>query len=141
MYIQHFFSDWTRAGARQNPRYPQSQILELKLNLLSVRETETWLRNKIREIRENVSLDEDEVVPCPESDLWRSETQYKYYADPETARKGGRSTKNFDNRQAALLHQTQAGKGTVVTVPGVVRACGYCPAFTICTQKDQYEHA
>ena len=30
------------------------------------------------------------------------------------------------------------GKGIVVEVPGAVVACNYCPAFTVCRQKDEY---
>lgn len=141
-YIQHVFTDWSSIQARQDPKYPQSRVKEYKVELMSLQETEQWILQRLRDIRENVDLDEDEIVPCPEKDLWKTETQYKYYADPMKANTpGARSTKNFTDRQQAMLHLKEAGKGTVKTVPGVVKACGYCRAFPICTQKDQYTHA
>ena len=30
------------------------------------------------------------------------------------------------------------GKGVVITKPGEVKRCGYCPGFEACTQKDAY---
>jgi len=30
------------------------------------------------------------------------------------------------------------GKGVIKEVPGEPKACGYCPAYAACTQKDRY---
>jgi len=138
--IQHMFTDWQRSMARQNPNYPQSRLVEFPVELMSLSETELWIKNKLAEIRANVNLPEPDIIRCTDKELWRSEPKYKYYADVEKAKAGGRSTKNFDNPQDAATHQAKAGKGVVITVPGQVKACGYCPAFPICTQKDDYDH-
>jgi len=138
--IQHMFTDWQRSMARQNPNYPQSRLVEFPVELMSLSETELWIKNKLAEIRANVNLPEPDIIRCTDKELWRSEPKYKYYADVEKAKAGGRSIKNFDNPQDAATHQAKAGKGVVITVPGQVKACGYCPAFPICTQKDDYDH-
>ena len=36
----------------------------------------------------------------------------------------------------AQRHMVEKGKGTIVIVQGKVRACHYCAAYAICTQKD-----
>jgi len=140
-YIQHVFTDWSALKARQDPSYPQSRVKELKIELMSLQETERWILQRLKDIRDNIDLEEDEMIPCPDKDLWKTETQYKYYADATKAHTpGARSTKNFTDYQQAVLHLKEAGKGTLKTVPGVVKACGYCRAFPICSQKDQYTH-
>lgn len=139
MRIQHVFTDWQRALSKSNPNYPKSRLVEAKVELMSLQETETWIRNRIREIVLNQDKDEPDIVRCSDKDLWMSEPQFKYYSDPATAAKGGRSTKNFPNYPAAATYCNKAGKGVVVTVPSEPKACGYCAGFDLCTQKDEYE--
>lgn len=141
MKIQHVFTDWQRSQSKSNPNYPPHRVLEFSVELWNTQETEHWIRNKIREILANQNLPEPEITRCSDKELWKSDPVWKYYANPETAKTGGRATKNFPNRPAAMLHMQKAGKGTVIEVPGQVKACGYCPAFDICSQKDEYDHA
>lgn len=137
--IQHVFTDWQRSQARMNPDYPQDKLVEFKVQLLSLQDTENWIRTKIREIIANQSLDEPSIIRCTDKELWKSDPVYKYYSDPNKAAQGGRATKNFPNYPAAAMHCNKMGKGVVVTVPGEVKACGYCPAAPICSQRLEYE--
>lgn len=140
MKIQHVFTDWQRSMSKSNPKYPAHRLVEFSVNLLSLEETERWIKAKIREIRDNQALPEPEIIHCTDAELWKSDPVYKYYSDPKKAEEGGRSTRNFDNLVEAQSYRNQQGKGVVVTVPGKVKACGYCSAFPICTQKDAYDH-
>lgn len=140
MKIQHVFTDWQKAQARSNPNYPSQPMVEISVNLMSLAETEAWLRRRIRQIVKNQNLPEPEIVRCTDEELWRSAPSYKFYSDPAKAAEGGRSTKNFTSYAEAAAHRNTAGKGVIVTIPGQVKACGYCPAFSACNQKDEYEH-
>ncbi len=135
--IQFIFMDWSGAMAKANPNYPQQRVYEHRVELLSVSETETWLQNKIRAIEAAMALPEADLPFCTDKDLWRNAPVYKYYGNP--AKTDGKSTKNFDSLSEANIHKAQRGVGVVLTVPGKVKACGYCKAFSICTQKDSYE--
>lgn len=139
MHIQHVFTDWQRAQSKINPSYPASRLVEFKVELLDLPTTEKWIAAKIREILANQDLPEDQIIRCTDKELWKTDPQYKYYSDPKKAAEGGRSTKNFPNYPAAASYCSKQGKGVVVTVPGQVKACSYCPAFPVCTQKDEYE--
>lgn len=138
MRIQHVFTDWQRAMAKPGSDYPASRVVEAKVRLLSLAETERWIRNKIRELVANQGLPEPEILPCSEKDLWMSPPVYKYYSDPRKAAEGGRATKNFPNCPAAAAYCNQQGKGIVVTVPSEPKACAYCAGFDLCTQKDGF---
>jgi hypothetical protein len=139
MRIQHVFTDWQRSQARINSDYPQSRLVEFQVPLLSLVETESWIRSRIQQIAANQHLDEAKLVRCTDKELWKSDPVYKFYSNPQTAQEGGRATKNFSNLQAAMAHKSNAGKGIVVTVPGQVKACGYCAARPICSQSKEYE--
>lgn len=139
MRIQYVFTDWQRSQSRINKDYPPHPIQEFTVELMSERETESWIASKIREIISNQNLDEPNIIPCSDKDLWMSDPVYKYYSDPAKAAQGGRSTKNFPNYPAAAQHLAKMkGKGVIVEVKSEPKACAYCSGYTLCTQKNQY---
>ena len=136
MYIDFLFVDWSANQAKGDKNYPQQKIIEYPLALKSVPETEQYVASKLRAVEKYRDAPEAEIPECTEEELWRSEPTYKYYKNPT---KTARSTKNFDNLHDANLRLAEdGGVGIVVTVPGEVKACRYCAAFSACTQKDKY---
>lgn len=137
--INFVFTDWQRGRAKVEKNYPEQRVAEHRVPLMTLKETERWISNRIDELEAHADLPENKLPFCSDKDLWRGDTVWKYYSNPEKT--DGRSTKNFDNKAEAYSFLSQkGGKGVVIEVPGLVKACGYCPAAPICTQKDLYEH-
>jgi hypothetical protein len=136
--IQFLFTDWQRAAAKVQKDYPPLRVHEHRVELMSIEETEAWLNRKLDDLERHASMKEVDLPYCSDEDLWRTQTVYKYFSNP--AKTDGRATKNFDNLAEANQFKAEKGKGVVLTIPGQVKACSYCPAFPICTQKDQYSH-
>lgn len=135
--INYIFMDWSSAQAKQQPNtYPQHRLLQKKYLLWSLEDTEVYVVNRVQTLLRLWNAPEDQLPPCTDKDLWRSEPQYKFYAKPENATNGSRSTKNFDTLAEANAHQHKLGTGLVKTVPGEVKACKYCDGFALCTQKN-----
>lgn len=134
--INYIFTDWSRAQARVNPKYPQKRVEEKTIPLRSMEETEDWIRSRLRKYLQYKDRPEHEIPHCTDAELWRSDPQYKYYSDPDKI--SGRSTKNFSDKAEADLFCASKGKGVVITVPGEPKACSYCTAFDACTQKDGF---
>ena len=135
--INFIFTDWQRASAKQNPNYPQSRLLSKDVPLMSLEETENWIRAKIAEVLKYRDTPESQLPECTDEELWRSDPVYKYYSDP--TKTSGRSTKNFDSPvEARQFMAEKGGKGVIIANPGEVKRCGYCNAFPICSQKDKY---
>lgn len=134
--IQYCFTDWQRMMVKQNPKYPPHRVHQKTITLLSLEETERWVKRKIAEIRANVQKKQADMIECTQYELWMSDPVHKYYSNPETAKAGGRATKNFDNYPAAAEHMRTKGKGkgTIVTVQAEPKRCGYCNAMPICEQ-------
>lgn len=135
--INYIFTDWSRMQARMNPKYPQKRVESKNLQLLSLEETERWVRERLRLIRTHWNDPEAKIPHCTEKELWRSDPKYKYYRD--ASKISGRSTKNFDDKhEAERFMAEKGGVGVVITVPGEPKACNYCPAYDLCKQKDLY---
>ena len=137
MAIQFIFTDWKSYEAKQKPAYPQFRTMQKLIPLLSLAETEHYITGKLTQLAAHKQTPEPDIPRCTDKELWRKEPQFKYYKDPN---KRARSTKNFTNPGDAYEYQQSkgAGQGIVVEVPGEVIACRFCPAFPICTQKDEY---
>lgn len=138
MRVNYIFTDWQKAAAKQKPEYPQKRVEMKEYPLMSLAKTEEWVNWKLAQVKKYLNAPEDQIPECTDEELWRSDAQYKYYADP--SKTDGRSTRNFTN--LAEAHQywkvDKGGKGIVITKPGEVKRCGYCDSYDICTQKDQY---
>jgi len=136
MVINYIFTDWSKAKAKQDPRYPQMRVMSKELKLLSLQETENWVTRKLDLIEKHWNTPQEQLPECSDEELWRSDPQYKYYADPT---KTTRSTRNFEDMASAKQFMSEkGGKGIIKIVPGEVKRCDYCDAFNICTQKDKY---
>jgi len=141
VYIQFVFTDWQKGRAQGDPNYPQTKAFEYPVLMPSLEETEQFIRSKLAELEKYWDTPEEEIPHCTDKELWRSETVYKYYSDPEKAKQpGARATRNFEGDKAAAYAflAEKGGKGVVKVIPGEVRACEYCPAFSACRQKDQW---
>lgn len=136
LVIQYLLTDWSGAGRKRDPvNYPAHPAPSRSFELMGVQETEQWVRNKLRLLQQYVSAPEDQIPECSDEDLWRTDPVWKYYANPEVAERNGRSTKNFNcPTEAAKFMASKGSKGVIKEVPGLVRACNYCPAAPICSQ-------
>lgn len=129
--ICYIFTDWSKAEASRNPEYPQCRCLAKEYELLSVADTEQWIKNKLAVLSKYWDAPDSEIPECTDEELWLTPTQYKYYTNPDNTR----ATKNFDVYGDAIAFQRSKGKGVVITVPGAPQHCNYCSAAPICQQR------
>lgn len=133
MAIQYLFTDW-KAGMISDPKYPQQPAMQKLIPLMSLDDTEEYVRGKLTQFDQFRDLPEEALPLCTDADLWRGAPTYKYYKNPA---KTTRSTKNFDTPEEAYQRLSKDGNvGIVVEVPGQAVACKFCSAFPVCTQKD-----
>lgn len=137
MRIEFIFTDFVKYMTK-NPKYPQSPIDHRDYPLMSIKDTETWIHDKLHEIRTNAKKNQSAMVQCTDKELWRGEDSFKYFSDPAKASPTNRATRRFDTAVEAEQYRQEKNKGVVVKVPGEVKACLYCPAFSVCEQRKNY---
>jgi len=137
MCIDFMFWDWNQ-GKADSPDYPSYPQMEKKIPLLSIEDTEAFIRQRLAEFSRAIALPNEELPLCTDEELWRDAPTIKYYKKPESFAEGKRSTKNYDTMAEANLRLAEdGGTGLVVSVPGKVRRCNYCPAAPICDQRNE----
>ena len=136
--INYFFTDWSKLEALRNPNtYPQDRSQSEQYTLLSTEEVEKYLTEKIKLIEEYSEAPEETIPLCSDEDLWRTEDVFKYYADPvKMSDPSARSSKNFSSYAEAQAHLNAKGVGAIKTVKGQVKACNYCNAQNVCSQRN-----
>jgi hypothetical protein len=134
MQVNYIFMDWSSAMQKRDPKYPPNRIMAQTFPLMSITETEQFIKSKLSLIEQYMNAKEEDIPRCTDAELWRSDPVYKYYKNKQNTTK---STKNFDNQSDAYQRLAEDNNiGMVITVPGEVKACKYCPAFAVCSQKD-----
>jgi len=135
--INYIFTDWSATKAKQDKEYPQSKIMSKQYPLMSVPETENWIRARFKAI-EAMQKDPQVSLPqCTKEELWQSDSVWKYYKNPKNK---ARSTKNFTNPAPAYVRLADDGSvGEVIEVPGEAKRCHYCNARPVCTQAQNLE--
>lgn len=132
MRINYIFTDWSAAKAKQSSDYPKSRVISQEYVLMSLDETESFIKNRLSKLIKYKDCTQEEMPQCTSEELWERESVYKYYKNPE---KKTRSTGNFSNYyEAHQRYIDDGGVGEVVTVKGEVVFCKYCPALAICKQ-------
>lgn len=136
IYIQYIFTDWSAVSARSVSGYPGARILEFPVQLLSLSDTENYIRRKLGKVAALATTPESQLPECTDEELWRSAPKFKYYSDP--SKTVGKASKVFDDATEANRWRAMKGKGVIKVFGGEVKACKYCPVFLSCTQKDKY---
>ena len=132
VHIQYIFTDWSASQAMRDSSYPQTRVLTKEYPIWSVEQTQHFISEKIKLLKQYKDSPQEDLPECTKEELWESETKYKYYKNPA---KMARATKNFDTLDEANVRlANDGGVGTVVTVPGEVKACRYCEVSDICKQ-------
>jgi len=135
MLIQYIFLDWKEFNVSQKG-YPPSKILSYPIKLMSIEETDTFIKNKLDVISSLDTTIEAELPLCTPEDLWQSDSVYSYYRNPAKTK---RATKNFNTFHEAHSHQLSlGGGGLIVEKPGRIKACSFCGVRDMCSQKDTY---
>lgn len=138
MRVNYIFTDYSKMMRNSN-NYPEKRVMHKDIPLMSLDETENWVRNKLALIQKYKNEPEFLLPECTDQELWMSDPKYSFYLDPTKV--GGKATKNFNSAADAKAYQMneKGGRGVIITKPGIPKRCEmYCNAFNGCTQKDAY---
>jgi len=138
MTIQFIFTDWSKVKSLQEKDYPKKRLQPLKLNLMSIPETEAFVKGILNKVELLENAPQEQLPQCTPEELWQKDAVFKYYKDPA---KTTRSTKNFTNSADAYNRlQDDGNVGVIKEIKGEVVRCKYCDVIGLCDQaKDLIE--
>ena len=129
--INYLFTDWV-AYKVNDPGYPKFSAMTQHFELMSIAETEQFVKNKLNLVDKYMDTPSNALPQCTDKELWRDPPQYKYFKNPAAAR----ATKNFgEDANAAYAMMREKGCGEVKITPSMAKACNYCSTMTDCVQK------
>ena len=124
--INFVFLDWKRFQSNANEKYPPAKAYKKVYNLLSLEETEMYIRNKLKLHVKHLN-DPLELIPCcSEKELFSSPPVFKYYKTGYE--EGKRATKNFDTLAEASKYRAEKGnyQGDIIEYRGNPFMCPCC---------------
>lgn len=133
--IQFILRDWSKTKAAKDPEYPQTPCPTMLVRVGTADECRIRIEQRISEIESLRSVDEKDLPLCTDEELWLDPPKYAYYKNP-TASPSARATRVFNTYSEAQAYmQSQNGIGRIDTRKGTPRACDYCKASSICSQR------
>lgn len=125
--ICFILQDWRNA----NKDEIDSPVPFREYEFYSLEETEQMLRDKIKELKDNLELEEKAITQCKEEELWLTPIVYKYYSSTLSTR----ASKNFTSALEANAYLKEKGKGVLLKTGGEAMRCKYCEARDICSSQ------
>lgn len=129
--IQFIFTDWKAGLVKPGTNYPKIPVIEHKVPLLSLSETEDFIRHKKGLLDRYESYNEMDLPLCTDEELWKGPSVWKYFRKESNVR----ATKSCDTLAEALEAKAKHNEGIIKEVPGKAKACNYCSAAPICSQR------
>lgn len=130
--IMAFFRDWSDSGKLRNKDYPESQLMEIFIELRPMEEIDAFIAKRINIHRE---AEHGNVAECTGGDRWASSDQFAVLLTG-----GKKALRLFDNKDLAhsFISETQHkyAKNLWLQVrPGKsVRCERFCPVSSVCPQ-------
>jgi hypothetical protein len=130
------FTDWSQFKAMADKDYPQTPIKVRTIPLMTIPETERWIKSRLAEIEANWDKRQVDMPLCTPEELWMDPPKYAYYKNP----KAQRATRVFNTADEAHSRKAQDGipGSTVVFRQSNPKFCQYCDARVTCLQAEQY---
>ena len=123
--INFVFTNWNPLDAQTKESYPPAKCISKQFKLLSLQETEMYIRNKIKLLHKYWNTPLMQIPCCTEKELFTKPSTYKYYKNGYV--EGARSTRNFDSMASASAYRAKQGFiGDIIEVRAKPFVCPFC---------------
>lgn len=137
MLIDYYFTDWTpnpRTSEKEIQAYPPNRMLSKSLPLMTLDDTEYFIRQRLFQIKQNTGKSQDELPRCTPAELWQNPSKWEYWS--KTTNK--QCSKLLDTKTEAMSWLAEKGAGFIQERLFTPTFCNYCAAKSICTQAQGY---
>ena len=131
-FIYYIFTDWSKKEAIAKKDYPQTRIKPISINLLTLNETENFIKEKIEQIK--IFKDtRDSLLPyCTKKELWQEDEKFA------VIKKGAKKAIKVLNTMHEAIKLKNAMKEkdeyNIVKREEKAKRCNYCKVSSYCSQ-------
>lgn len=122
--IYFIFNDWNKKNISDS-NYPHAKIIQVKLNLLSVQQTEKFIVQRLT-LFENALK---QLPLCTKEELWETDSSFAVMKTIDSAR----ALRVFTTRKDAENFNIDKNN-IIVERKGIVKRCEYCSVHSFCQQ-------
>ncbi len=138
MDVEFVFTDWLARDTKEKG-YPPLRVMSKTVPLMTIPETEMFIRDKLKLLVTYQDRPEAEMPECSRAELWQKPTTWAYFKNPL---KKKRATKVYYSSAEAMARQIEDGSvGVTDTRPGKAKHCLFCAAKPICAQAERLQTA
>lgn len=83
-FVNAIIRDWRRGESLKYSDYPPIPFVRKEITLWSKEEQEKYIKDRIKEYKIALELDDDELPECSEKDRWHKEDKYAIYKGSNT---------------------------------------------------------
>jgi hypothetical protein len=132
IHINAILRDWSKGEMLRYRDYPKIPFQKIDINLWSFEEQEKFIKEKVKEYKIALNLDDDELPLCDEKARWKTEDVYAVYKNTnKTATK--LCTSEEEAKQYILEIGETKDKYRIEKRPGIDKKCvDYCICNKVC---------
>lgn len=137
-FIDFIFTDWQSMKAKTEDNYPPQRIhTGYKIDLLSLEDTEKYLRERLKAFFQYKNVSDEALPFCTKEELWASDDSFAVMK-PDAKR----ATKVCASQEEAVGYIADKKiEASIEFRQGKVKRCKYCSAAPTCSQfKDLQKH-
>lgn len=124
--------DWSKTKAKADSNYPQSQVLEIKLNVWNNDKQFGYIFDNILRIEEYCDVPDDKLPNCTDAELWKSPA--KFAIMKEGRKSAVRVLDNLESAERYIVGKSLDDKHSIVERKSKAKKCAYCNCTAVCNQ-------
>lgn len=134
--ILAIFLDWKKHLALKDPKYPQSRILEIEVDLWAPKVQCLFIKDRLQLHIDAEKISSDLLPACTDAEMWSEGTRYAVYKD----NKAKRAYRLLEDYKQAWGMAKGLGKNAYVQkrIGGRKRCDQWCSAASVCRQYGKY---
>ena len=140
IHINVILRDWSKGESLRYKDYPPIAFQRIDINLWSYEEQEKFIKERIKEYKIALNLNDEELAICDEKSRWKTEDTYAVYKNTNKT-----ATRVLDSEEEAKKYILELGKTKhtyrIQKRPGYDKKCvdGYCSCSSVCSfWKEKY---
>lgn len=137
--IVALYLDWVEREMLSKPEYPRKPVEEYELTLWYFKDTDLFIREKIRGMKNAEELPDEALPLCSSEDMWEKNTngQFAVFKD-EKAQRASRKFDSFDEAKAFIMSKGREYQIIEKRLPIRTRCEKWCDAAPWCNQYADY---